>query len=198
MPNGVDAAGLHPKGDPAEKPLIAFCGVMNYEPNVEGVLWFARQVWPLIRAKRPDARFVVVGSAPGRTIRSLAAAGSGIEVTGAVPDVRPYLWNAAISVAPLKTARGLQNKVLEAVAAGLPTVVTSEVSAGLPAAVTPACRIADSPDSFAEQALVLLECSGPKRRALAAQADLSQLTWSAELAPLYATLTSAVSRRACY
>jgi sugar transferase (PEP-CTERM/EpsH1 system associated) len=192
MANGVDVAALRPNGGPTEQPRIVFCGVMNYEPNVDGVLWFARDVWPLVRAKRPDARFVVVGSAPGRTIRSLAAAGSGIEVAGAVPDVRPYLWNAAISVAPLKTARGLQNKVLEAVAAGLPTVVTSEVSGGLPPFVTPACRVADSPESFADQTLALLECSGTKRRALAAQADLSQSTWSAQLASLHAALTSAV------
>jgi glycosyltransferase involved in cell wall biosynthesis len=174
------------------QPRVVFCGVMNYQPNVDGVLWFAQQVWPLVRAKRPDARFVVVGSAAGRTIRSLAAADSAIEVTGAVPDVRPYLWDAAISVAPLKTARGLQNKVLEAVAAGLPTVITSEVSAGLPAAVAPACRVADSPERFAEHVLSLLGCSAAERRALAVQADLSQLTWSAQLAPLQAALTSAV------
>jgi sugar transferase (PEP-CTERM/EpsH1 system associated) len=192
MANGVDAAALRPEGDPTEQPRIVFCGVMNYQPNVDGVLWFAQQVWPLVRAKRPDARFVVVGSAAGRTIRSLAAADSGIEVTGAVPDVRPYLWDAAISVAPLKTARGLQNKVLEAVAAGLPTVITSEVSAGLPAAVAPACRVADSPERFAEHVLSLLGCSAAERRALAVQADLSQLTWSAQLASLQAALTSAV------
>jgi len=112
-------------------------------------------------------------------------------VTGAVPDVRPYLWNAAISVAPLKTARGLQNKVLEAVAAGLPTVITSEVSAGLQAAVAPACRVADSPERFAEQVLSLLECSAAKRRDLAFQADLSQLTWASQLALLQPVLASA-------
>jgi sugar transferase (PEP-CTERM/EpsH1 system associated) len=193
--NGVDLTALCPQGAPAEQPRIVFCGVMNYQPNVDGVLWFARQVWPLIRIKRPDALFVIVGSDPDRAIRSLAVAGSGIEVTGSVPDVRPRLWEAAISVAPLKTARGLQNKVLEAVAAGLPTVVTSEVSAGLPAAVMPACRVADSPESFADQTLALLGGSGKARRALSGQADLSRLTWTAQLAPLQALLASAAQRR---
>src|SRR5262249_55942107 len=110
MPNGVDVVGLKPVGPPTGSADVVFCGVMNYEPNVEAVLWFANHVWPLVRRSRPDARFVIVGSAPVPAVRRLAAPQSGIEVTSAVPDVRKYLWKAAVAVAPIHMARGVQNK----------------------------------------------------------------------------------------
>jgi sugar transferase (PEP-CTERM/EpsH1 system associated) len=189
--NGVDLAGLRPTTAPSEGAEIVFCGVMNYPPNVDGVHWFAREIWPLIRAGRPDARLVVVGSDPVDSIRQLAGTDSRITVTGAVQDVRTYLWHAAVSVAPLRTARGLQNKVLEAIAAGVPTVVTSEVQEGLPREVDAACRIGDTPEQFAAHALQLLALSGSERRAVAGQADLSALGWEQQLAPLYDILAAA-------
>ena len=168
---------------------------MNYSPNIDGVLWFARDVWPLVRARRPDARFFIVGSDPVASVRRLGGLDSGIEVTDTVPDVRRYLWNAAVSVAPLKTARGIQNKVLEAVACGLPTVATSQVLEGLPDQVRSACRSADLPGDFAEQTLALLAMSGSARRAIAESADLSGLSWQSQLAPLYDILANAAATR---
>jgi sugar transferase (PEP-CTERM/EpsH1 system associated) len=191
LPVGIDRAELQPRSAPAEQPRVVFCGVMNYAPNVEGVLWFEREVWPLIRASRPDARFIVVGASPAAAIRRLASPRRGIEVTGTVSDVRPYLWDAAVSVAPLMIARGVQTKVLEALAAGLPVVVTSPVSSGLPHAVAPACRVADSPEAFAQQTLSLLRLSGAERRAMAAQAVGWRLDWETQLAPLHAILSQA-------
>jgi hypothetical protein len=167
---------------------------MNYEPNVEGVLWFSREVWPTIRDQRPDALFSIVGSDPAAAVRRLASARTGIEVTGTVPDVRSHLWNAAVSVAPLMIARGVQTKVLEAVAAGLPAVVTSQVFEGLPAEIRTACRVADSSEAFAQQTLALLALSGHERRALVAQADLCSLTWERQLLPLHEILTKAASQ----
>ena len=134
---GVDLAGLQPTGPATSAPMVVFCGVMNYTPNIEGVLWFARQVWPRIRATRPDARFCIVGAEPVEEVRRLSTLDGSITVTGTVPDVRRYLWDSAVSVAPLLTARGMQNKVLEAIAAGLPVVVTTAVSEGLPEGVRP-------------------------------------------------------------
>jgi sugar transferase (PEP-CTERM/EpsH1 system associated) len=192
--NGVDLSTLKPSSPPFEAPHVVFCGVMNYAPNVDGVLWFARNVWPLVRARRPDARLFIVGSDPVASVRRLGSLDSGIEVTGTVPDVRRYLWNAAISVAPLRTARGIQNKVLEAVACGLPTVATSQVLEGLPDQVRSACRSADLPGAFAEETLALLAMSGSDRRAIAEGADLAGLSWHNQLAPLYDILANAATR----
>ena len=108
-----------------------------------------------------------------------------------MPDVRPYLWRAAIAVAPLETARGVQNKVLEAVAAGLPAVVTPAVFEGLPEAVRPACRVARSAEAFADQIRELLCLSAERRRALAGSASLEALAWENVLAPLGRVLARA-------
>jgi len=195
IPVGVDAVALAPTGPPTDKPSVVFCGVMSYRPNVEAVMWFAQQVWPQIRRVHADATFTIVGSDPVSEIRNLAATGSGITVTAAVPDVRDYLWSAAVSIAPIKIARGVQTKVLEAVAAGLPAVVTSEVFAGLPSTVRPACRIADSADAFANETLALLSLSGEARRATAHRANLDSLKWEAQLSPLISILKSAAAAR---
>src|SRR6185295_9529665 len=97
-----------------------------------GALWLAREVWPRVRASIPTAHLTLAGARPSAAIRRLASAERGVEVTGAVPDMRPYLWRSAMSVAPIFQARGVQNKVLEAAAAGLPSVVTRAVWDGLP------------------------------------------------------------------
>jgi sugar transferase (PEP-CTERM/EpsH1 system associated) len=194
--NGVALEHLRPIGPPAGEPRLVFCGVMNYEPNVDGVLWFARDVWPRVRSHTPDATFVVVGARPADAIRALANRETGIEVTGTVDDVRPYLWNGAVSVAPLRTARGLQNKVLEALAAGLPAVVTPQVMEGLPAVARAGCSSAVSAADFAAAVTALLRSSPMERRAIAARADLDGLSWNQQLAPVYDLLEDAVARAA--
>jgi glycosyltransferase involved in cell wall biosynthesis len=157
---------------------------MSYEPNVEGVRWFAEHVWPLVRAERPDATFVIVGSDPTPAVRALATREASIEVTGAVPQVQPYLWQAAVSVSPLRVSRGVQNKVLEALAAGLPAVVTPAVHAGLPTTVQPACAVADDPQSWASAVVRHLAQTPHGRRQTAGRADLSELGWERQLRPV--------------
>ena len=190
--NGVSLDDLKPTGPPANAPRVVFCGVMNYEPNVEAVTWFAREAWPDIRKAYPEAVFQIVGSNPTSAVERLRSI-DGIEVTGRVADVRPYLWQSAVSVAPLFTARGIQNKVLEALAAGVPTVVTPQVYEGLPDRVRPGCRVAGSRDEFVGEVLAILALSPAERRHLSLQADLGELTWDAQLASLPRILRDAAS-----
>jgi len=131
--NGVDTDYFHP--DEARRPephSCVFVGVMNYLPNVDAVTWFAEAVWPEVRALYPDAVFRIVGKSPSADVEALAGR-DGIEVTGPVDDVRPYLHRSSCAVIPLRIARGVQNKVLEAMACGRPIVCSSEPLKGIPA-----------------------------------------------------------------
>jgi glycosyltransferase involved in cell wall biosynthesis len=109
--------------------------------------------------------------------------------------VRPYLWRAAVAVTPILTARGIQNKVLEAVAAGLPTVVTPNIMSSLPATIADACVAGDTADALADAIVGRLEQSPEQRRALAARARVDALTWERQLAPVAAILAEAAGRR---
>jgi sugar transferase (PEP-CTERM/EpsH1 system associated) len=193
--NGVDVASLQPRTPPVPSSDVVFCGVMNYAPNEQAVLWLARSIWPRVRARRSDATLTIVGSHPTRAIASLASDAQGIRITGGVPDVRPYLWRAAVAVAPILTARGIQNKVLEAVAAGLPTVVTPNIMSSLPATIADACVAGDTADALADAIVGRLEQSPEQRRALAARARVDALTWERQLAPVAAILAEAAGRR---
>jgi sugar transferase (PEP-CTERM/EpsH1 system associated) len=190
--NGIDVQPLQPHASGAvDAPHVIFCGVMDYQPNVDAVTWFAVNVWPLVRARKPSARFVIVGSTPTAAVRRLAARENGIDVTGTVSDVGAYLRSASVAVAPLMTARGIQNKVIEALGAGLPTVVTSQVFEGLPREARGGCRVADSVEAFADQTLALLALTSAERRSLAAKADLARLGWECQLVPLHEALAAA-------
>jgi sugar transferase (PEP-CTERM/EpsH1 system associated) len=133
--NGVDLDYFHPDKDssPAHRsPTLVFLGAMDYPPNVEAVVWFSSEIWPELKRRRPEARFEIVGRRPAEDVRRLADL-SGVTVTGAVPDVRPHLARAAVVVAPLRIARGIQNKVLEAMASGKPVVASRQALEGLAA-----------------------------------------------------------------
>ncbi len=190
--NGIDVDRFRPKRMPVGEPTVVFCGVMSYGPNRQAALWFARQVWPLVKARRPDARFTIVGAAPDAEVQALPDQDDSIRVTGAVTDVRPFLWRAALAVAPLQIARGVQNKVLEAVAAGLPCVVTPVVAKGLPPEVMPGCEVASAPEGYADAVVALLDRDPQARRARASAADLSALTWERQLHPAVGVLLDSV------
>ena len=184
LPNGIDLSTFQPAMLPSPDASVIFCGVMNYAPNEQAALWIAKAVWPLVRAERPDATLLLVGADPTPAVRGLAARDASVTVTGTVPDVRPFLQRAAVAAAPLSTARGIQNKVLEAIASGLPSVVTPAVFEGLPPEAVPACRVAGSAEAFAASILDLLGRSPAERRAIAARANLAALGWNERLAPL--------------
>lgn len=147
--NGVDIEAFRPAAETSRRPDVVFTAVFDYAPNVQGAVWLAREVWPLVRHARPDARLLLVGARPTGLVRGLASDQHRVVVTGEVPDVRPYLWSASVAVAPLAIARGTQNKVLEALAAGVPAVVTPAVLDGLPAQAAQACTVAREAPEFA-------------------------------------------------
>ena len=115
-----------------QQPVIVFTGVMNYFANVDGVVWFTKEILPLIRKEIPEIRFYIVGRNPTKEVLSLAL-DSSVTVTGYVPDTREYLKMAAVVAAPLRIARGIQNKVLEAMAMGIPVVATPQAFEGVEA-----------------------------------------------------------------
>lgn len=131
IPNGVDFDHFHPFDLPkAEHPLLVFTGQMDYFANVDGVVFFAREILPLLRGRHPGLEFMIVGRSPSPAVRALGEL-PGVSVTGAVGDVRPFLARAWVFVAPLRIAQGVQNKVLEAMAMDLPVVCSDRVLAGL-------------------------------------------------------------------
>jgi len=157
IPNGVDLSYFYPRpGNPGKSAVLVFLGRMDYFPNIDGTLYFARSIFPLIRQSIPDVEFRIVGSNPSRAIRSLAKI-PGISVTGHVPDVRPYLMDAAVAVAPLRIARGTQNKILQFLAMGVPVVATPEAAKGVGAQPGQHFLVAEGPEAFARQVVRLLE-----------------------------------------
>ena len=191
LSNGVEVERLRPIAPPNGAPRVVFCGVMDYAPNDEGMQWFVREVWPLVRKQRPDATLSIVGRGATPVLRGLCGHDASITVTGRVKDVRDSLWESAVGIAPLHVARGVQNKALEAIAAGLPIVITDAVAGGLPPEAMAAARVANTPPAFAQQVVDLLSLSAEERRAIAASVDLRQLTWARTLAPLMSILERA-------
>jgi len=184
--NGVDIDYFRPQDRPADvAPTLVFTGTMDYRPNVEGVGWFAEEIWPALRRERPDLRFTVVGRDPVLAVRRLAER-PGIEITGSVPDVRPYLARAALVVAPLLMARGIQNKVLEAMAMGRAVVASPAAIEGLEVEVGAEVVEAQPPEQWRREVLDLLE-NQTRREAIeqAARDRVEQhYTWKDRLQPL--------------
>jgi sugar transferase (PEP-CTERM/EpsH1 system associated) len=131
--NGVDVGYFDPAKVSARAntvPTIVFVGMMDYWPNVDAVVWFAKEILPLVRVRQPQACFQIVGARPVAAVTALASL-EGVEVTGAVDDVRPYVAAARVVVAPLRIARGIQNKVLEGMAMARPVVTTPGALEGI-------------------------------------------------------------------
>ena len=162
--NGVDVDFFSP-GTTAPADIgragLVFTGTMDYRPNVEGVCWFVREVWPEIRRQEPEATFTIVGRDPAPAVRKLTEC-PGVAVTGSVPDVRPYLEAARMAVCPLQIARGVQNKVLEAMSMAKAVVASSAGIEGLDVEVGRHLLCADSPDQWQEHILSLLKDSSAR------------------------------------
>jgi sugar transferase (PEP-CTERM/EpsH1 system associated) len=153
--NGVDLAGFAPRWEGREPGRLVFTGVMNYLPNAEGVEWFVREILPLVRRETPHATLSIVGAHPTPAVQALARV-PGVEVTGFVADTRDWLGKAAVAIAPLRIARGIQNKVLEAMAMGLPVVGTTSATQGVEGVDGRDFRVRDDPVGFAREVAALL------------------------------------------
>jgi sugar transferase (PEP-CTERM/EpsH1 system associated) len=152
--NGVNTEYFSPSPDrenpyPEGSRIIVFTGAMDYWPNIDAALWFADRVLPQLRSSDPRVAFYVVGSNPSREVRQLAQR-DGVEVTGRVEDIRPYLQYAALAVAPMHIARGVQNKVLEAMAMELPVIVSPKGLEGIDARVGQDLLLAREPGDYVE------------------------------------------------
>jgi glycosyltransferase involved in cell wall biosynthesis len=162
---------------------------MDYKPNVDAATWFAAEVWPRVRAEMPQAAFAIVGSSPTAEVQGLGGR-EGIVVTGRVPQVQPWLAAAAVAVAPLRIARGIQNKVLEAMAMARPVVASSAALEGISATPGEHLLVADAAEDMAGAVLGLLR--DPERaRALGASARArvtSHYDWGTNLRALDAML----------
>lgn len=162
---------------------IVFTGTMDYWPNVDAVVWFAERVLPALRQRRPAIQFHVVGAKPsGRVLqlRQLPA----VNVTGWVPDVRPFLAHADVAVAPLRVARGTQNKVLEAMAMGRPVIATPEAFEGLRAVPGRDLLLCSDPEEMVQRIIEILDGRHPSLGIAARRAVEHHYRWAETLAPL--------------
>lgn len=165
IPTGVDIDYFRPPAArPAEGAGLVFVGSMDWLPNVDGILYFAREVLPLIHGRRPECSLAIVGRMPPPEILKLAERDSRIRVTGTVPDIRPYLWGSDVSIVPLRIGGGTRLKIYEAMAARIPVVSTSVGAEGLAVHPPRDIRIADHPREFADRCLELLADSETRRR----------------------------------
>ncbi|PYV44922.1 MAG: TIGR03087 family PEP-CTERM/XrtA system glycosyltransferase [Acidobacteria bacterium] len=156
VPNGVDLDFFTNTREGYDSRSLIFLGRMNYYPNIDAVSYFCRHVLPRIQREIPEAQLVILGSNPVRRVRNLTRL-PGVTVTGAVPDVRPYLQRAAVSVVPLRVASGIQNKVLESMAMKVPVVASSPAFQGVNALEGEHLLVDDSADGFATKVLSLMK-----------------------------------------
>jgi sugar transferase (PEP-CTERM/EpsH1 system associated) len=187
--NGVDANFFSPEVEhaspysAAETPIV-FTGAMDYWPNIDAVCWFASEVLPKLRIQRPDLRLYVVGMKPAPPVEALN--GDAVTVTGTVPDVRPYLRHAAVVVAPLRVARGIQNKVLEAMAMARPIVASRACVAPIDGLTRHELATAAEPSEYVSRidALLRQPAVAAAMGGAAREFVVSRYSWAAQLARL--------------
>ncbi|MEW5965721.1 MAG: TIGR03087 family PEP-CTERM/XrtA system glycosyltransferase [Pseudomonadota bacterium] len=200
--NGVDADYFSPARDypdpyAADVHGIVFTGAMDYWPNIDAVTWFAERIFPAVRDAVPAAQFTIVGSRPGEAVAALARQ-PGVVVTGSVPDVRPWIAHAACAVAPLRIARGVQNKVLEAMAMARRVVATPQAAEGIRAEAGRDYRLVRDEADFAR--VVIEGLRTPASNPAARDCVLRHYDWSRNVAvidPLFDALPVARPLETC-
>jgi sugar transferase (PEP-CTERM/EpsH1 system associated) len=183
--NGVDTEYFSPDL-PHDNPystnekVMVFTGAMDYWPNIDAVQWFVSEVFPGVRQRHPRALFYIVGSRPSEQVLALASI-EGVRVTGSVPDVRPYLAYAQVAVAPLRIARGIQNKVLEAMAMAKVVVVSAQALEGIFVKSGEGLLLAESASQFIDTLADVLNQATPKIETLARHKVNTLYDWNSNL-----------------
>jgi len=193
--NGVDTDNFSPavqaeRPFPAQEKAIVFTGAMDYWPNADAARWFASAILPKVLEQEPRAHFYVVGMNPPATVQSLAQHPA-VTVTGRVADTRPYLKHASVVVAPLRVARGVQNKILEAMALARPVVASVECARSLSAAPGSELLTAADEAGFASNVLAVLSGALPAMGDAARARVLADYQWEENLARIDALLDDA-------
>jgi polysaccharide biosynthesis protein PslH len=196
IPTGVNVE-FHSPQPSTEKSDLVFVGSMDWLANVDGVVWFAREILPLIRKRKPGCSFTIAGRKPPREVTSLAEADSLIRVTGTVPDVRPYVWGATVSIVPLRIGGGTRMKIYESMAARVPIVSTTVGAEGLDVEHGGNIRLADKIEDFADQCLELMKDAGARERLAVNAAEMVRARFSWEhVAACFETALEATPRPA--
>jgi sugar transferase (PEP-CTERM/EpsH1 system associated) len=189
FPNGVDGEYFKPSDESYDPNTICFVGRMDYFPNQQAVLEFCRDVLPTLKARRPQLSFLIVGAEPSAEIRALANL-AGVTVTGSVPDVRPFVRRAALTIAPLRIARGTQNKIIESMAMGVPVVTSSTAARGVDVVVGEHLLVAEASAEWVAQIQRILDDPAERER-LASNGRarvLAQHNWSRSMQRLDALI----------
>jgi len=183
--NGVDRFYFAPVSQESNPLQFCFVGRMDYLPNVDCVEWFVAHCWPGVLNRYPEARFLIIGANPSSRVKALDRI-QGVEVTGTVADVRPYLGRSAAMVAPLRIARGVQNKLLEAMSMGVPVVTSRRCAAALDPELAACVLTADQVDEVTDACVWLLDSPIERRRlSLKGRRAIRQhATWPASLGKL--------------
>ena len=194
IPNGIDLAYFRPIEREGSPVAVIFTGAMDYLPNIDAVRYFCDEVLPLVRREIPDTRLYIVGLNPPAEVTRLGKI-PGVTVTGTVPDVRPYYGRASVCVAPLRMGRGVQNKVLQAMAMGVPVVASSVAHRGLEAEAGKHLHVEDESAAFAARVISLLGDPAEQRQmARHARAFVEgHHAWDVSCAAIEAHLRSAAS-----
>ena len=184
--NGVDTdyfSPIHqfPNPYPTNNRILVFTGAMDYWANVDAVEWFVQKVFPIVRSQIADIKFYIVGSNPSARVLALTKI-PGVIVTGKVEDIRPYLKYASIAIAPLRIARGIQNKVLEAMAMGKRVVLSPQAMEGIQAVDGEELYVATDEITFASKVINLISEESDVEMNAARSRILSDYTWSASFA----------------
>ena len=164
VPTGVDLDYFAPPAKVTQATGLVFLGSMDWRPNIDSIRWFATDILPLIRRRLPECSLTVVGRNPTTEILRLAQADTRIHITGTVTDVRPYLWESAVSIVPLRIGGGTRLKIYEAMAAQVPVVSTTVGAEGLDVRDGENIVLADSPADFAERCVALLHDPDARRK----------------------------------
>jgi glycosyltransferase involved in cell wall biosynthesis len=196
VPNAVDLEAFPCSRHDREPATVVFTGNMGYFPNVTAAVWFAKEAFPLIRQAVPEARFVVVGARPVRSVRALAA-DPAVTVTGRVDDVGPFLRRATVAVAPMRTGSGQQIKILEAMASGVPVVATPAEADQVGATHDQELLVASGARAFADAVIALFrdEARADRLARNARRLVETRFTWEHSMAALAGVYEAALEGR---